>query len=89
MDLSLELQTACPLGCGKVTWRSLKPPSHLFSLLLTDGSGDERWSILRCLSPLGIVTHKKALPFLGKLVDLSFCYQRVLTASEQKAIMEE
>ena len=52
-------------------------------------SGDERWSILRCLSPLGIVTHKKALPFLGKLVDLSFCYQRVLTASEQKAIMEE
>lgn len=48
-----------------------------------------RWSILRCLSPLGIVTHKKALPFLGKLVDLSFCYQRVLTASEQKAIMEE
>lgn len=41
------------------------------------------------LSPLGIVTPKKALPFLFKLVDLSFCYQRVLTAPEQKVIMEE
>lgn len=38
---------------------------------------------------MGIVTHKKALLFPVKLADLSFCYQRVLTAPEQKVIMEE
>lgn len=52
-------------------------------------SGDKRWSILWCLSPLGIVTYKKALLFPVKLADLSFCYQSVLTALEQKVIMEE
>lgn len=50
-DLSLELQTACPLACGKVTWRSLKPPSHLVLLPPTEGSGDERWRVVKVLGP--------------------------------------